>query len=153
LASGKFPWQLAILEVRHNGESDDFRLELADKRGDSFMNLALSQDQISHGYAALRINVAANDVSAPLGMRMACGGMCPKESGMESNRTFIRAVLIASMRSRRRGSNTFVLSALNRRHRYRATQSENMQTLLSDGPAPAVDFHTVCTHLLLCICF
>jgi hypothetical protein len=30
-------------------------------------------------------------VSAPLGMRMACGGMCSKESGMESNRTFIRA--------------------------------------------------------------
>src|ERR1035438_5058423 len=32
----------------------------------------------------------ASDVSAPLGMRIATGGMCSKESGMESKRTFIR---------------------------------------------------------------
>src|ERR1017187_7648713 len=32
----------------------------------------------------------ASDVSAPLGMRIATGGMCSKESGIESNRTFIR---------------------------------------------------------------
>src|SRR5208283_456731 len=44
----------------------------------------------------------ASDVSAPLGIRIATGGMCSKESGMESNRTFIRPVL-SSMRSRRRG--------------------------------------------------
>jgi hypothetical protein len=29
-------------------------------------------------------------VSPPLGIRIATGGMCSKESGMESNRTFIR---------------------------------------------------------------
>src|ERR1039458_10317000 len=33
----------------------------------------------------------ASDVSAPLGIRIACGGMCSKESGMESNRMFISA--------------------------------------------------------------
>jgi hypothetical protein len=29
---------------RHDGESDDFRIELADKPGDSFTNLTLHQD-------------------------------------------------------------------------------------------------------------
>jgi hypothetical protein len=29
-------------------------------------------------------------VSAPLGMRIATGGICSKESGMESNRMFMK---------------------------------------------------------------
>jgi hypothetical protein len=33
-------------------------MELADKSGDSLANLALNQDQISHGHAVVRINVA-----------------------------------------------------------------------------------------------
>jgi len=32
--------------------------------------------------------LAASDVSAPFGIRMATGGMCSNESGIESNRTF-----------------------------------------------------------------
>ena len=43
---------------RHDGESDDFRIEFADKPGDSFTNLALNQDQISHGHPVLRINIS-----------------------------------------------------------------------------------------------
>ena len=43
---------------RHDGESDQFRIELADKSGHSLANLALSQDQIRHLHAVLRINVS-----------------------------------------------------------------------------------------------
>jgi hypothetical protein len=32
----------------------------------------------------------ASEASAPLGMRMPTGGMCSKESGMESSRMFMR---------------------------------------------------------------
>src|SRR5208282_1102901 len=42
---------------RHDGESDNLRIELADKAGDGLANLALNQDQISHRHAVVLINV------------------------------------------------------------------------------------------------
>jgi len=43
---------------RHDGQPDHFRLEFADKSGDSLANLVLNQDQISHGHPVLRINIS-----------------------------------------------------------------------------------------------
>src|ERR1700686_4074230 len=83
---------------RHNGESDNIGIKFADESGNSLANLALNQDQVSHSHAVMWIHVPANDVSAPLGIRMPTGGMCSNESGMESNRTFIRTCPYAPMR-------------------------------------------------------
>jgi predicted transcriptional regulator len=43
---------------RHDGESDHFRIELPDESRDRLSSLALNQDQIRHGHAVVRINIA-----------------------------------------------------------------------------------------------
>ena len=42
---------------RHDRESDDVRVQFADQARDSFTNLAMNQDQVSHGHAVMRIDV------------------------------------------------------------------------------------------------
>ena len=64
--------------------------------------MAVNQDQISHGHAVMRIDVSRKRRERTIGMRIATGGMCSKESGIDSNSTFMRICPFA--RSNRAGA-------------------------------------------------